>query len=46
MKGGVSIQEHNDTLNKIIINIDIVKNVKVVDKDKAFFLVKFGAKVL
>ncbi|KAH9801557.1 hypothetical protein KPL71_001080 [Citrus sinensis] len=38
MREGVSIQDHIDTFNKIIIDLEGVENVKISDEDKAFFL--------
>ncbi|KAH9679844.1 hypothetical protein KPL71_026299 [Citrus sinensis] len=38
MKEGVSIQDHIDTFNKIILDLEGVENVKISDEDKAFFL--------
>ncbi|KAH9658262.1 Integrase catalytic domain-containing protein [Citrus sinensis] len=38
MREGVSIQDHIDTFNKIILDLEGVENVKISDEDKAFFL--------
>lgn len=38
MKKGVSIQDHIDTFNKIILDHDRDENVKIGGEDKAFFL--------
>ena len=38
MREGVTIQDHIDTFNKIILDLEGVKNVKISDEDKAFFL--------
>ncbi|KAH9736371.1 hypothetical protein KPL71_018077 [Citrus sinensis] len=38
MKEGVTIQDHIDTFNKIILDLEGVENVKICDEDKAFFL--------
>ena len=41
MRGGVAIQDHIDTFNKIILDLEGVENVKISDEDKAFFLLRF-----
>ncbi|KAH9744865.1 hypothetical protein KPL70_003863 [Citrus sinensis] len=38
MREGVTIQDHIDTFNKIILDLEGVENVKICDEDKAFFL--------
>ncbi|KAH9806495.1 hypothetical protein KPL71_002780 [Citrus sinensis] len=38
MREGVTIQDHIDTFNKIILDPEMVENVKICDEDKAFFL--------
>ncbi|KAH9801638.1 hypothetical protein KPL71_001098 [Citrus sinensis] len=38
MKEGVSIQEHIDVFNKIILDLEGVESIKIGDEDKAFFL--------
>ena len=38
MREGVKIQDHIDTFNKIILDLEGVENVKISDEDKAFFL--------
>ena len=38
IKEGVFIQEHIDTFNKIILNLKGFENVKIIDENKAFFL--------
>lgn len=38
MEDCVFIQEHINTVSKIIINLKRVENVKISDEDKAFFL--------
>ncbi|KAH9801739.1 Integrase catalytic domain-containing protein [Citrus sinensis] len=38
MREKVSIQDHNDTFNKIILDLEGVENVKISDEDKAFFM--------
>ncbi|KAH9681570.1 Integrase catalytic domain-containing protein [Citrus sinensis] len=38
MKENVSIQEHIDVFNKIILDLEGVENIKICDEDKAFFL--------
>ncbi|KAH9782075.1 Integrase catalytic domain-containing protein [Citrus sinensis] len=38
MKEGVSIQEHIDVFNKIILDLEGVENIKIGDEDKTFFL--------
>lgn len=35
---GVLIQDHIDTFNKIIFDLERVKNVKISNEDKVFFL--------
>ena len=37
MREGVKIQDHSDTFNKIILDLEGVENVKISDEDKAFF---------
>ena len=37
MREGVSIQEHIDNFNKIILDLEGVEYVKITDEDKAFF---------
>lgn len=38
MKEGISMQEHIDVFNKIILELKGIKNTKIEDKEKAFFL--------
>ena len=38
MKEGVSIYEHIDVFNKIILDLEGLESIKIGDKDKAFFL--------
>ncbi|KAH9800568.1 hypothetical protein KPL71_000711 [Citrus sinensis] len=42
---GVSIQEHIDSFNKIILDLEGVENVKITDEDKAFFLLSSLPKI-
>ena len=46
MREGVKIQDHIDTFNKIILDLEGVENVKISDEDKAFFLLSSLPKVL
>ena len=41
MREWVTIQDHIDTFNKIILNLEGVENVKISDEDKAFFLLSY-----
>ena len=45
MREGVSIQEHIDNFNKIILDLEGVENVKITDEDKAFFLLSSLPKI-
>ncbi|KAH9762165.1 hypothetical protein KPL70_000710 [Citrus sinensis] len=45
MREGVSIQEHIDSFNKIILDLEGVENVKITDEDKAFFLLSSLPKI-
>ncbi|KAH9779244.1 hypothetical protein KPL71_007654 [Citrus sinensis] len=45
MREGVSIQEHIDNFNKIILDLEGVENVKIIYEDKAFFLLSSLPKI-
>ena len=45
MKEGVSIQEHIDNFNKIILDLEGVENVKITYEDKAFFFLSSLPKI-
>ncbi|KAH9790976.1 hypothetical protein KPL71_003571 [Citrus sinensis] len=45
MREWVSIQEHIDSFNKIILDLEGVENVKITDEDKAFFLLSSLPKI-